>query len=338
MVEEERKKKYIGRDFLKNLVKKKYSHSGKSSQWRSSIVKEFVEKNDTTVSESFLENSESVGNHNSNGEEDQSDRVVEISSLPPKNNPSLRKSNSPKSLPSEIDDLKFSPTLPFTGSILTLGGMRSLCEEERGKFNWSQASKFTQRAKNQYPSPARVPKAQAQSRTTFQARDPRAQARSVKNHATRVSSSATCGARGMTRFAWHATRVLPRMTRPVESLTRVFLTSAPFVGQPVVLWIQSTHILIGFGLEILIWDFLAHLKSNLGHSSVFTISTARRIISEGIQILIFTTNSSKGGKVLNQVEDFGKILTILNQVVVTKHILVGILTSIREGTIIHKHN
>jgi hypothetical protein len=32
MVEEERKKKYIGRDFLKNLVKKKYSHSGKSSQ------------------------------------------------------------------------------------------------------------------------------------------------------------------------------------------------------------------------------------------------------------------------------------------------------------------
>jgi hypothetical protein len=94
-----------------------------------------VEKNDTTGSESFLENSESVGNHNSNGEEDQSDRVVEISSLPPKNNPSLRKSNSPKSLPSEIDDLKFSPTLPFTGSILTLGGMRSLCEEERGKFN-----------------------------------------------------------------------------------------------------------------------------------------------------------------------------------------------------------
>jgi hypothetical protein len=80
-------------------------------------VKEFVEKNDTAGSRSFSENSESVGNHNSNEEEDQSDNVVEISSLPLKNNPSLRKSNSPKSLSCEIGDLKFSPALPFTGSI-----------------------------------------------------------------------------------------------------------------------------------------------------------------------------------------------------------------------------
>ena len=99
------------------------------------IVKEFVEKNDTTGSGSFSKNSESVGNHDSNEEEDQSDSVVEISSLPPKNNPSLCKSNSPKSLPCEINDLKFSPTLPFSGSILTPGGVSSLCEEERGKFN-----------------------------------------------------------------------------------------------------------------------------------------------------------------------------------------------------------
>ncbi len=45
---------------------------------------------------------------------------------------------------------------------------------------------------------------------------------------------------------------------------------------------------------------------------------------EGIQILIFVTKGFKGGKVLNQV-------------VVIKHILVGIPTSIKEGTIIHNH-
>jgi hypothetical protein len=57
-----------------------------------------------------------------------------------------------------------------------------------------------------------------------------------------------------------------------------------------------------------------------------------------IQILIFATEGFKRGKVLNQVKDFGKVLTILIQVVVIKYILVGIPTSIREGTIIHKHN
>jgi hypothetical protein len=65
-------------------------------------------------------------------------------------------------------------------------------------------------------------------------------------------------------------------------------------------------------------------EADLGRSSAVTISTARRIILEGIQILIFATKGFKGGKVHNQV-------------VVIKHILVGIPTSIWEGTIIHKH-
>jgi hypothetical protein len=64
-----------------------------------SAVKEFVEKNNTTGGRSYSENSERVGNHNSKEEEDQSDSVVDISSLLPKNNPSLRKSDSHKSLP-----------------------------------------------------------------------------------------------------------------------------------------------------------------------------------------------------------------------------------------------
>jgi hypothetical protein len=44
-----------------------------------SVVKEFVEKNDTTGGRSFLENSSSVGNQNSNEEEDESKSVEEIS-------------------------------------------------------------------------------------------------------------------------------------------------------------------------------------------------------------------------------------------------------------------
>jgi hypothetical protein len=87
--------------------------------------------------------------------------------------------------------------------------------------------------------------------------------------------------------------------------------------------LRFTHFLIRFGLKTLIWDFLAHLKPDLGHSSAVTISTARIIIQEGIQILIFATKGSKGVKVLIEVKDFGKILTstILIQVMVIKHIL-----------------
>ncbi len=55
-----------------------------------SEVEEFVEKHDTTGGGSFSESSGSVGNHNSNEEdEDKSDSVLEISSWPPKTNSGL---------------------------------------------------------------------------------------------------------------------------------------------------------------------------------------------------------------------------------------------------------
>ena len=101
---------------------------------------------------------------------------------------------------------------------------------------------------------------------------------------------------------------------------------------------KSTHFLIEFGLEILIWEFLAYQKLDLGHLGAVTTSTARSIILEGIQILILATKGFKKGKVFNQVKDFGKVLSILIQVVVIKYILVGISTSIKEDTIIHKDN
>jgi hypothetical protein len=160
------------------------------------------------------------------------------------------------------------------------------------------------------------------------------------------------------RHVTHGVRLVTRHQTPVETrvhlplrVTRAFQKDRPMdhsrsvplfkpapltesTPQP-----RSAHLPIKSGLETLIWEFLTHLKPDLAHSSAVTISTARSIILEGIEILIFATKGSKKGKVLNQVKDFGKILTntILIQVVIIKHILVGIPTSIRESTIIHKH-
>jgi hypothetical protein len=131
------------------------------------------------------------------------------------------------------------------------------------------------------PSKARNPRLDL----VHEIRDPRAQDNST--HVFCISN---------TTRSKHATRSVPLPRRTIWPARSII---------PV----RTAHFLIWFGLETLIWEFLAHLKPDLGHSSTVMISTARSIIIERIKILIFATKGSKGGKVLNQVKVFGKILT-----------------------------
>ena len=125
----------------------------------------------------------------------------------------------------EISSLSPKSNIAFVGSILTLGGTRSLREKERGK-----AVVF---GPNSH-----------QFKSKFQAQhtDHQAQAKLP----TRVAIQAKGSTRASTRFVRHATRVpwpwqskhatcMPRTTRPVECATHVFfISNAPSVDQPVV--------------------------------------------------------------------------------------------------------